>query len=141
MKKWHLLTLFISMCFKNTDTFTIKFRTKKNTMRHLSRSLYIDYHSIKISLTVYPAFSRSYYFYLSFFFFFLAVPGLSCSMWDQVPWPGIEPWPPALGAQSLTLWVTREGPCDFFFFFNQKFISTTFKNRTMWTFMQKKVNR
>ena len=29
-------------------------------------------------------------------------------MWDQVPWPGIEPWPPALGAQSLSRWTTRE---------------------------------
>ena len=26
---------------------------------------------------------------------------LSCSMWDLVPWPGIEHMPPALGAQSL----------------------------------------
>ena len=28
--------------------------------------------------------------------------GLSRSMWDLVPWPGIEPGPPALGAQSLS---------------------------------------
>ena len=32
-------------------------------------------------------------------------------MWDLVPRPGIEPGPPALGAQSLTHWTTREVPC------------------------------
>ena len=33
-------------------------------------------------------------------FIYLAAPGLICSMWDLVPLPGIEPGPPALGAQS-----------------------------------------
>ena len=32
---------------------------------------------------------------------------LCCGMWDSVPWPGIEPRPPALGVQSLSLWTTR----------------------------------
>ena len=41
---------------------------------------------------------------------YLAVLGLSCSMWDLVPWPGMEPKPPALGAQSLSYWTTREVP-------------------------------
>ena len=31
-----------------------------------------------------------------------------CSMRDLVPRPGIEPGPPALGAQSLSHWTTRE---------------------------------
>ena len=31
-------------------------------------------------------------------------------MRDLVPRPGIEPGPPALGAQSLTHWTTREVP-------------------------------
>ena len=58
------------------------------------------------------------------FFFFLAAPGLSCStwdfqcgmwtfscsMWDLVPWPGIKPRPPALGAQSVNHWTIREVP-------------------------------
>ena len=35
---------------------------------------------------------------------------LSCGMWDLVPWPGIEPRPPALGVQSLSYWTTREVP-------------------------------
>ena len=140
MKKWHLLTLFISMCFKNTDTFTIKFRIKKNTMRHLSRSLYIDYHSIKISLTVYPAFSRSYYFYLSFFFFFWLFLALAAACGIKFPDQGLNPGP--LHWEHRVLPSGSPGKVlEIFFFFNQKFISTTFKNRTMWTFMQKKVNR
>ena len=32
--------------------------------------------------------------------------GLSCSMWNQVPWPGIEPGPLALWAQNLSHWTT-----------------------------------
>ena len=35
---------------------------------------------------------------------------LSCGMWDLVPWPGIEPGPPALGAWNLSHWTTREVP-------------------------------
>ena len=41
---------------------------------------------------------------------FFAVPGLSCGTWDPVPWPGIEPEPPALGAWSFNHWTTREVP-------------------------------
>ena len=49
----------------------------------------------------------------SFFFFgnlfiYLAVLGLTCSMWDLVPWPGIKPGPPASGAPSLSHWTTKE---------------------------------
>ena len=35
---------------------------------------------------------------------------LRCGMWDLVPWPGIKSVPPALEAQSLSHWTTREGP-------------------------------
>ena len=38
------------------------------------------------------------------------VSGLSCGMWDLVPWPGIKPRPLALGAQSLTHCTTRKVP-------------------------------
>ena len=48
--------------------------------------------------------------FLKKIFIFLAALGLSCSMWDLVPWPGIESRPPALGAQSLSHWTTREVP-------------------------------
>ena len=34
----------------------------------------------------------------------------SCSTWNLVSWPGIEPGPPALGAWSLNHWTTREAP-------------------------------
>ena len=33
--------------------------------------------------------------------------GLSCDMWALVPWPGIEPRLPALGARNLSHWTTR----------------------------------
>ena len=35
---------------------------------------------------------------------------VAACLWDLVPRPGIEPGPPALGAQSLTHWTTREVP-------------------------------
>ena len=48
---------------------------------------------------------------------FLAVLGLSwgsqdllCGMWDLVPWTRIEPGPPALEAQGVSHWATREVP-------------------------------
>ena len=31
-------------------------------------------------------------------------------MWNLVPRPGIKPRPPALGAQILSLWITRKVP-------------------------------
>ena len=37
-------------------------------------------------------------------------------MWDLVPWLGIEPRPPALGAWSLTHWITREVPRYLYFY-------------------------
>ena len=41
---------------------------------------------------------------------YLFTSGLSCSMRDLRPQPGIEPGPPALGAWSLSHWTTREVP-------------------------------
>ena len=35
---------------------------------------------------------------------------LLCSMWDLIPWPGMEPGPLALGVQTLSHWTTREVP-------------------------------
>ena len=50
---------------------------------------------------------------LQFFsFFFFGCTGLSYSMWDLFPWPGIEPRPPALRAWSLSHWITREIQCS-----------------------------
>ena len=40
---------------------------------------------------------------------FIAMWGIfSCSRWDLLPWLGIEPGPPALGAWSFSHWTTRE---------------------------------
>ena len=33
---------------------------------------------------------------------------LNCDLWDLVPWPGIEPYPPVLGAWSLSHWTTMK---------------------------------
>ena len=48
-----------------------------------------------------------------YLFMYLAVPGLSCSMWNLVPWPAIKPRPSALGARSLSHWTSREVPVLF----------------------------
>ena len=52
-----------------------------------------------------------------YLFIYLAVPGLSCSIWVQVPRPEIESQPPALGMGSSSLWTTREVPDIKGFFF------------------------
>ena len=38
------------------------------------------------------------------------------SMWDLVPWLGIEPWPSAMGVWILSHWTTREVTKQHFFF-------------------------
>ena len=43
-------------------------------------------------------------------FFSCDVQLLGCSMWNPVPWAGIELWPPAPRALSLSHWTTREVP-------------------------------
>ena len=39
-------------------------------------------------------------FFFKYLFIYLAVAGLSCGRWDLVPWPGIEPGPPAVGSEE-----------------------------------------
>ena len=39
---------------------------------------------------------------------------LTCGTWDLVPWPGIDPGAPALGAQSLSHQTTKEAPKLYF---------------------------
>ena len=48
-------------------------------------------------------------------YIYLSVPSLSCGIWDLVPQPRIEPMTPALGAQSLSHWTTRQVPQVFHF--------------------------
>ena len=83
----------------------------------------------------------------AFFFFFLrlfsylTVLGLSCSMWDLAPWPGIERWPPALGppgkspcACFLASTITEFGP-DFFPFFKNFFFETNLCFKSLLNFL------
>ena len=58
--------------------------------------------------------ASSYFGEFFFFLMYLAAQGLSRGMRDLVPWPGIEPRPPALEAQSLNCWATMEVPGGFF---------------------------
>ena len=65
------------------------------------------------------AFKKNVYFYLCMCLAELGVSrgrqglpcsihALSCGMRDLIPWSGIEPSPPAVGAQSLIPWPSRE---------------------------------
>ena len=49
----------------------------------------------------------------------------SCRMWDLVPWPGIKPRPPALGAGNLSHQTTKEVP-------DPLFLSLTFEHGISW---------
>ena len=44
----------------------------------------------------------------------LAALGLSCNMWDLVPWPGIEPRALHWEHKSLSHWTTREVPPSYY---------------------------
>ena len=75
----------------------------------------------KLSSVIPSYFPKSHFYFI--LFIYLAVPhlssmlniqlqhvGLSCGMWDLVPWPGIKLRTPALGAWSLSHWAPREVP-------------------------------
>ena len=47
--------------------------------------------------------------------FSCSVRSLSYSMWDLVPWPGIEPGPSALGAWSIIHSLDQQGNSVFYF--------------------------
>ena len=48
-------------------------------------------------------------------FIYLTEPGLlNWSTWDLIPWPEIEPGPPALKAWSLSHWTTGKSPPGFY---------------------------
>ena len=53
-------------------------------------------------------------FFLFLICIYLATSGLRWDIWDLVPWLGIEPRPPALGAWSLSHWTIREVPVSAF---------------------------
>ena len=75
-----------------------------------------------------PCYEAYFLFFLIFVFIWLhqvfvvarriftcSVWTLSCSMWDLVPWPGIEPGPPALVLQSCRPWTIRKPQSTFFY--------------------------
>ena len=54
-------------------------------------------------------FLKNIYLFICLFWVLVVEHGISsCSLWDLVSWPGIQPRPPALGAQSLSHWTTRK---------------------------------
>ena len=55
-----------------------------------------------------PDHSALWFYEFDFFFFFFWPCRTACGI--LVRWPGIEPTPPALGAQSLSHWTAREVP-------------------------------
>ena len=65
----------------------------------------------------YPFFGMFSASFLSLSVYNLFVLGLSCSMWDLVPWAEIEPRPPPLGVWRLNHWTTRKIPQSPFFLF------------------------
>ena len=69
----------------------------------------------KLSLNISASFTNLQRFFKKYLLIYLAAPGLSCSMWDLVPWPGIEPGPPALGAERVNHRTSREVPAEIFF--------------------------
>ena len=54
--------------------------------------------------------SRIFHFLAACRIFCCGMWTLSCSMWDLVPWPGMEPGPPALGTPNFSHCTTREVP-------------------------------
>ena len=82
----------------------------------LKKYLFIWLHQVLVAAP------KIYFFqYLGLLIFVVACKIFSCSMmWDLVPWPEIEPRPPALGMRSLSHWTTREVITihSFFFFLN-----------------------
>ena len=67
---------------------------------------------------LFSLFLKKYLF--SFIYLFGCMRTLSCSMWSLVPWPGVKPASPALRAQILSHWITREVPILSLFSINLK---------------------
>ena len=59
---------------------------------------------MELRITIASSTKNSFLFFFLFnmYFYFVTALDLSCSMWDLVPPPGIEPRPPALGEQSIS---------------------------------------
>ena len=113
---FHKLVLLIFKMNTIGDYVCINSKYVKSITK--KKSIENNYEALKINI-----FSKIYYlelffppvskdFFLSFFF------RLHCAACRVlVPWPGIKPKPPALGAQSLYHWIAREVLQRFIFLF------------------------
>ena len=101
-KSWTCLISTLSICAKNVGALLC---------RGIYVGVFISSLSIlslkKDNLTVSYGFILLIYF---FTFIYWGTQGLSCSIWDLIPQPGMESCPPALGVRILTHRTTREVP-------------------------------
>ena len=123
-----LFSMSVFFCFVNTLIWSFYFSDSTYKRYHMifvfvwltslsmliSRSIHIAANGIisfflTANITLYTC-TTSLKKKKNFYFLYLTAPGLSCSMWDPVPWPRIEHEPPALRAWSLSHWTTREVP-------------------------------
>ena len=72
------------------------------------KSLFLYFFKSRALQSISSAPKTSHDSWLLHLFTYFDVSGLNCSMWDLVPWPGIDPGPQALGAQSPSHWATKE---------------------------------
>ena len=86
---------------------------------HSRRGTYDIYRSSLFLKKILFGCTRSELWFMGLFSLVVAWRIFSCSMQGQawgglIPWPGIEPGPPVLGALSLSHWTTREVPAVVF---------------------------
>ena len=101
---------WITSCLKEPKERNVAQVSQDKRFMFLSLILLFWWETMKISSK-----DTQFSFYFKIFsikclFIYLTALSLSCSMWDLVPWPGIEPRSPALGAWSLSHWTTMEVP-------------------------------
>ena len=94
---WYLAKLTQFVKFKNKIKFKINTHTHTQKTRTNISNLLLSAQGASIWF-IWQQLKKTIYWFL-----YLTAPHLSYSMWDLVPWPGIEPGPPALGVESSSL--------------------------------------
>ena len=79
-----------------------------------------------------PQLSLRYVSFLKIVLIYLSALGLSCGVWDLVPWLVMELGTLALGGQSLSHWTTREVPARASVFYHAR--STVRSTSHLWFF-------
>ena len=119
LARGHQLCRFWHTNLHNQVSQFLIFYIKIHTHTHTSMYIYIPLvRSLEKILTKTQLGSG---FFLLFLFCFVLLHCAVCGI--LVPRPGIKPMPPAVEAQSLNHWTSREVPRDFFFTFKRKKIS------------------